>query len=202
MCAARSVGAAESLTSAADGYWVTVFGFAPEALPQMLRAMQPSSSAIVSHVLGSGNWAHLRYARRRTARPPERLPPLTRAPRRTRSARAPPRAARSLASQLEVAEACAKNGSLLGASLLGVLPGIHPRPDSAPDDSGAASGALGEGLPLRQTAWLKPTQPPLDWASLARAPLVAQGAAMAAPLAAASGLGGLLLRIAEYLFGW
>jgi len=52
--------APSSLSNVSSGHWVTVFGFAPESFPQLLRALQPSSSAALAHAQGGGNWAHLR----------------------------------------------------------------------------------------------------------------------------------------------
>jgi hypothetical protein len=39
---------------------VTVFGYSAELFPQVLKLMQPSSSALLAHRQGPGNWVHLR----------------------------------------------------------------------------------------------------------------------------------------------
>lgn len=112
-----------------------------------------------------------------------------------------------------MAEALAKNGRLVAGFLVGVLPGIHPTEGQA--EAAAARGALGGGgarggpeqalSGMKQTAWFAPVQPQLDPSSLVRAPLGGAGSGAgggAGALVAAGGLGGLLLRLTEYLFGW
>lgn len=81
--------------------------------------------------------------------------------------------------------------------MIGVLRGIHPRGASPPSD------LIGGSTAVKQTAWLAPTRPALSTRLEAR-PSVSQHAGVPARTAAQpySGLGGLWLRVTEYVFGW